>query len=104
MEGYLKWAKALRIIFYVGIAIDIALLIFIIYSKDFSNLLLLGILVALTVWSKSLSKKMEEIYYENPDAELIDIFELKYKSDKEEKRQIKEYKQQKKDMKKTKTD
>jgi hypothetical protein len=101
LEGYLKWAKALRIIFYVGIAIDIAFLIFIIYSKDFSNLLPLGILVVLTIWSKSLSKKMKEIYYENPDAELIDIYALKYKSDKEEKRQKEEYKKQKKNIEKT---
>ncbi len=101
MEGYLKWAKALRIIFYVGIVIDVALLIFIIYSKDFTNFLILGILVVLTVWSKSLSKQMEKIYYDNPNAELIDIFELKYKADKEEKRQKEEYKKQKKNIEKT---
>ncbi|NMC56818.1 MAG: hypothetical protein GYA50_06330 [Eubacteriaceae bacterium] len=86
MEGYLKWSKILNILFYVGIAADIALLGYIIYSKDTSNMILLGMLVVFTVAFKSMSKKMKQTYYENPDAEIVDVFELKYKADQQEKK------------------
>lgn len=35
VEGYLKWAKILKIAFYVAIPIDIAILIYTIYTKNF---------------------------------------------------------------------
>jgi len=96
LEGYLKWAKALNIIFYVGLILNAAFLIYIIYSKTFSNLLPFGMFVILSIWCKPLSKKMEETYYKNPDAEIIDVFELQYKSKQEEKKLRQEYKAQKK--------
>ncbi len=79
MEGYLKWAKILKIAFYVAIPIDIAILIYTIYTKNFSNLLVLFIAIVFTVWMKIQSKQMVEIYNKNPDAEVIDLFYLKYK-------------------------
>jgi len=96
LEGYLKWSKILNILFYVGIAVDIALLLYIILSKDTSNIILLGILVIFTVSFKSMSKKMKETYYNNPDAEIVDIFELQYKANQQEKKLKQEAREQKK--------
>ncbi len=79
MEGYLKWAKALKIGFYVAIPINIAILVYTIYSKNFSNLLILLITVIFTVWMKVQSKQMVEIYNKNPDGEVVDLLYLKYK-------------------------
>ncbi len=47
--------------------------------KKFSNLLVLFIAIVFTVWMKIQSKQMVEIYNKNPDAEVIDLFYLKYK-------------------------
>lgn len=86
MEGYLKWSKILNILFYIGIAVDIAFLIYIILSKNFSNLLPFGLLVVFTIAFKPMSKKMKEIYDKNPDAEIVDIMQLNYKANQYEKK------------------
>lgn len=96
MEGYLKWSKILNILFYVGITADIALLIYIIYSKDTSNLILFGMLVVFTIAFKPMSKKMKDIYDKNPDAEIIDVMQLQYKANQQEKKLKQELKNQKK--------
>lgn len=93
MEGYLKWAKALKIIFYIAIPINIAILVYIIYTKSFSNLLVLAITLVFTVWLKVQSKQMVEIYNKNPDAEVVDLLYLKYKQREHLKAQKKKSKQ-----------
>ncbi|MCI2063040.1 MAG: hypothetical protein LKJ83_09840 [Eubacteriaceae bacterium] len=96
MDEYLKWSKILKIGFWLGIALTIALAIYTIAIHDKTDILYIAFAAIFTGCCLYGSKYMINTYNENPDAEVDDMFQMTYQITQEEKRQDKEAKAQRK--------